>query len=848
MRPRRVKISPPDPNAEAATVDDHLEQRLAQVRSEADHHVWTRRLLLIACSALVATYVLTAIALDLLVDSDRVRSWVEPRASSALNRVVTVGEARIDLVPRPSLRLADVTVDNPPGFGGPALVHLDEVRLDIAWLPLVVGRAMVQRVHLSAPAVHLAIAADGSSNFGDLVPSRARRTPDSEPAPFGAALRSITMSDGSLSLFDAARDRSFMVTHGDGTADLSATAEGAWRAGVVIHSDSLHVRVPSLGEGILRVAGPTVALWVAGDAPLHSIGMDDGYITLGSDTLLVRGRIEGLDEANPSFDVQLTNERLSAGAFVAAFPLNARSSLLPVVEGTVSLTVQVQGGLAAAYRPVMHGTAGLDDVTLRLRGEVVAEHIDGVVQIDSSLIEIQALSGRLAGGPFDLRGTIARDDRLTMALVASSRTDLDALDRLRLLPEGLTLSGSGSVDARLNGPLRAPDSLEAVGTVTLDGTQVEHTRLAAPIYVPAGVVTLDGRSLRWQDLQVMVGTHPLTVTGAIEDLAALRTGQDERTRVHLDVTGGHLDLNLLFPVPPGSPHASHTQLVFAHLAGQTIEGRTARAVVQEKGLTRPARAAAIGSLTLAIDTLSYGDFRLERVETTVTLTDSSVSIPDMRFSTWGGAGHASLALALGSSAEEPFALTLGLDDVDAMPFFAGLTPFGNSVAGRLDADIEIHGLTDGLLLPVGDSLAGRARMEMRDGVLSDTGLNAALSDFLEAGHWSEVPFSSWNTELALENWAVRIEESDLRGALGRVVFGGALSLAGDTDVSVALSLPASQLEAISLRRTGIGPGVVGQLRMSGRPLDLGLHMSGPLGAPSLEPDAGSAVALARRIP
>jgi hypothetical protein len=839
MKPRRVKISSRN-DAGQYTADDRIEERLAQVRAESQSRTWTQRALLAVAVALVATYVLTAIALDLFLDPDRVRAWVEPRASSALNRAVSVGDARVDLVPRPSLRLADVSIQNPAGFQGPTLAELDEVRLDVSWLQLAIGRLVVRRVHLEGPRVHLAIAENGTSNFGDLVPRRAARSATEAAAPMRAVIRNVTMSGGSLSYFDASRDRSFMVTDGSGRAELDMLADGTWKADVALDSDSLHVRMPSVSAEIRRAEGPTLRLTVRSETN-GDIALEDGLVALAEDTLHMNGRIAGLDGARPSYDVLLTNDHMSASALEGLFSADQRARLVPLAEGTLSVAVEVQGGLSAADRPVTHGTAQLEDVTLRLQGDVVAEGIDGVIDFDSARIEIQSLTGRFADGPFDLRGAVTRDDQLSTTLLATARTNLDALDRLGLLPEGLTLSGSGLIDATLTGSLHALDSLTAVGTVTLDGAHLEHRRLAAPIYVPAGVVTVDGRTVRWTDLSVLVGTDALTVSGEVREVTPRRADGTARPDVHLNVTGSHLDLDLLLPQTADGPHVSYPQLAFAHLGARATTGAEAGA-----GLTRPQGAPVTGTIALAVDTLTYRGYRLERVATTLTLTDSTLSMPEATFATWGGEGSVSVALGFGAATGQPFELGLNLGGVSAESFFTTLTPVGEGISGTLDIEFAARGVTDPSLLPVPDSLSGSARISISDGRLTGTGVNAALSDFLEAPQWSDLAFASWTTDLQIRDRIMDLRESDLSGEQGRIVFDGVLGFGGETDVSVALSLPADQLTLVSLRRTGIGPGVLQQLRTAGQALDLGLHMSGPLAAPTLEPDATRAVALAGR--
>jgi hypothetical protein len=93
---------------------------------------------------------------------------------------------------------------------------------------------------------------------------------------------------------------------------------------------------------------------------------------------------------------------------------------------------------------------------------------------------------------------------------------------------------------------------------------------------------------------------------------------------------------------------------------------------------------------------------------------------------------------------------------------------------------------------------------------------------------------------------IEIQNGDLTGDLTHVVFGGIVDFTGAADISLALMVPPERLSSVSLRRTGIGPSVVEQLRLAGHPLDIGLHLSGFLSAPTLEPNAANALSLAVR--
>jgi hypothetical protein len=737
-------------------------------------------------------------------------------------------------------------VDNLPGFDGPTLARLDEARLDVSWLPLFVGRVHIARVRLDGVMAHLAIDENGVSNYGDLVPRRALASQVPEQAPFVAAVRRIDVSNGSATYFDAPRSRSLAIMGVDADATLSAGADGGWRAEIALESDSLHARMASVSDGILRMAGPTGKFSAVGDSPLNAIELEGGYIALADDTLAVRGRIAGLTDAEPSFDFLLTNSAMSARALAAVFPADVRSSLLPRAEGTLAVTLQVQGGLAAADDLVMHGAVRLDDVTLRLRGDIVAEHVAGVVRVDASTISLDSLAGRLAGGPFELSGTVARDSLATAALLARAQPDLDALDRLGLLPRGTTLSGNAALDVSLVGPLRALDSLDVVGEATLAGFQLKHVGLGAPVYVPAGVVTLSGRQVNWSDLNVLVGTDRLMTSGTIDDLAGLWSTEDALPRIDARLTGTRLDLDAIFPPVPQESASTYSQIAFAHLGGRSLEGRSANAIAGAREFSRPRQPPALGVVALRVDTLVAGPHRLIDVSARLELADSAISIPEASFGVWGGTARASLSVGIGPAAQQPFALDLSVEDAAAASFFDVMTPVGDAVSGTLHLQVALTGSTDGRLLPGGADLVGRGRIAVDDGQLTGTGVNAAIADFLEATHWSDIPFARWESTFEVRNRMIEFREANLIGPMGRMVLSGVLDFSGFADMSVALSVPADQLQGVSLRRTGIGPTVIEQLRIAGRPLDLGFRVSGPIEAPSLEPDAANAVVLARR--
>jgi hypothetical protein len=808
---------------------------------------WRKHPFAILGGAALLAYVVGAIALQAFVDVDLVREWVTPRASAALNRTVHITEGTVGLFPRPSVQLSNIAVDNLPGVDGPTLARIDRVRLDLAWLPLFMGRVRVRGLHVEGAAVHLAIDENGKSNFGDLVPRRAPDSGVTEGAPLAAALRRITVSDASLTYFDAPRARSMGVTGGDARIEVrrdGGEAGNAWRADVTLGTDSLMVRAAGLVDEMIRVGGPTGQLSAWGGGPANAVQIDGGFLALAGDTLDVLGRVANLAEPQPSFEVELTGDDVSARTLTALLPADKRADLLPRAEGTLAVVLRLRGGLASSDRPTLDATVRLQGVTLRLRGEPVAEGVDGIVAVSAERITLDSLEGAFAGGPFRVSGIVTRDERASASVVAHARPDLDVLHGLGLLPARFTLSGNAELDLSVAGPLEAPDSLQVVGTAALHGFHLDHEELGAPMYVPEGVVNLAGRGITWSELPVLVGSNRVVTSGQLDAVAGFWVENDGTPQIRASFAGPSLDLDAIFP-PRLDEHPSYAEIAFAHLSGRPVDGRDAPVVAGYLGMHRVAHMPLLGSLELRFDTLSQGERRVEGVVASVELTDSMLAVTDASFDAWGGRASGSLRVALGGAARQPFALSLRLENASAASFFDRAAS-GDEIVGTLDLEVELTGSTDAQLLPVPQDLVGEARLTLSDGRVAGTGVNFALADFLESERWSDVPFSRLEGGIAIRDRVMAIENGRLDGEMGRLAFRGYVGFGGEADVSMALAVPSEQLDHLSLRRTGVGAGVLEQLKTSGRPLDLGLHLGGFVGAPTLEPNAANAVELAGR--
>jgi hypothetical protein len=762
-----------------------------------------------------------------------------------LNRPVTVGSVSVALLPHPTIQVDDVRVDNLSGFDGPAFAFVERLRLDVAALPLLVGRVRVRRLALEGPRLNLAVDAGGTSNYGDLAPDWSA-SPGAPSSPVRLAFRQIVVSNAAVSYLDATTSRSFTVSGVDLDAALGADDESSgWRAEIVTQSDSLHVRVASLTEEILRVSGPTAVLTLKGDATGRGMDVTNGSVELAGHSLTLHGRIAGLDGAHPSYDLQLSNQALDADVFSEAFPARQRSELMPHFDGVLGVTLQVTQPRASGGGPVLRGSVRLDDVAVHLAGNLVADDVRGTIGIAPDTVAFDSLAGVFARGPFAASGFVSRAER-TMSLTASLQPNLDEIDRLGLLPRQTTVSGDARVDLSLSGRLDALDSLVVAGTVALTGAQVKLARLGVPLYVPTGAVTFVDREAAWSDLTVLLGEDRLVTTGRVARATSAPDSDDRAVpRFDISIRGARLDLGALLPAHEDAVASGYPLVAISHLGGRSIGGQDAATVVAGWGMSRPERVPATGDLALELDTLRFRDRLIESLVATVNVSDTTIVVEAPELRIWGGAGSATLVLGVGPAPEEPFSLTLRAGDAIAGEVMAALTPAGDGVSGRMSLDAAIQGGTDRSLLPVRRELSGRIVLTAADGHMRETGPNHAIADFLGSDEWIDFPYAVWDTRIDVDEEGFEVRSSNLSGPMGQVALAGVVRFDGSHDLAVGISIPPEYLDRVSLQRTGIGQGVLEHLRASGSSLDLGLRMSGVLWAPSVEPDASSALASAR---
>ncbi|HEV8664191.1 MAG TPA: AsmA family protein [Candidatus Methylomirabilis sp.] len=233
--------------------------------------------LALAAGALVLV-VLLLLLLPSLIPADRYRALIAAKAGEALGRPVSVGAARLTILPGVGAEATDLTIGEDPAFGREPFLRAKAVQVRVALLPLLTGRVEVSRAIVEAPRLTLVRDTRGQWNVATLGAGKpeggaARSTPSrgSEPAASALSLpllpSRLDLTEGAVTVRDlqkkgtvALRNLEVSLRQGEGTrptgfrlraalgdqsrASLSVTGEaGPWPAEADLRSIPLSIEV-----------------------------------------------------------------------------------------------------------------------------------------------------------------------------------------------------------------------------------------------------------------------------------------------------------------------------------------------------------------------------------------------------------------------------------------------------------------------------------------------------------------------------------------------------------------------------------------------------------------------------
>ena len=220
-----------------------------------------------------------------------VKDQIEKAASAAIGRTVTIGDARVKILPVPTLGFDNMTIANADGAGGAQLFQAETINARLQLKPLFSGKAEIESLEIVKPHINLVKDASGASNW-------TLDTKSQPNAAGGAAtlLNGATVKDGLITYTSAGMKEPVRFEKIDATiaADGKTMAKGQ----IAHHGETAAVDI-TLGDLLAAMAGKPADLKVAiegqhlkGD--ISGIASNSGTPGLAGDIAMTSGSVRDL--------------------------------------------------------------------------------------------------------------------------------------------------------------------------------------------------------------------------------------------------------------------------------------------------------------------------------------------------------------------------------------------------------------------------------------------------------------------------------------------------------------------------------------------------------------------------
>ena len=145
-----------------------------------------RKPLLVGLGTVAALLACAAVAVHVLVDTDRLKRLAQDKVQAAWGRELRVDGVTLDLLPWPAVHATGVALAAPQWSQSKHVLEVDQLDANLELAPLFVGRVRVKSLDLRGVKAALEEAQDGAENWrpGGTEASEGRRAPAGEP-PLG---------------------------------------------------------------------------------------------------------------------------------------------------------------------------------------------------------------------------------------------------------------------------------------------------------------------------------------------------------------------------------------------------------------------------------------------------------------------------------------------------------------------------------------------------------------------------------------------------------------------------------------------------------------------------------------
>jgi hypothetical protein len=323
---------------------------------------------------------------------------------------VTLGRLSVGFYPSPSLTLGELTIAQPAGFGGAALVELETAELELPWRSLWRGDPVLHAAEIRGVTLRAAIDKDGADNWSAVI---ARLVEFAGEGPSAWAVARLELERGTVLFHDARSDTRWRLSGIGLSASDAAPATwfpadlrlaGEYGQQVVHFGVAGEVRLDVDGG---RYAGRQLRLrgWAGGE-PMPVAGID----MTGTVGHCLYDEASGL--------VMLERGNLTAGGVTADFTLAVARSAEGPVQGfavkTASFAPRVPARVLGRPLPATRDPTALGSLQVEAAG-----------RLEPGRIVVDEFSGQLDETGFGGSLEWPTDGGTPIVRLQADRVDLD---------------------------------------------------------------------------------------------------------------------------------------------------------------------------------------------------------------------------------------------------------------------------------------------------------------------------------------------------------------------------------------------------------------------------------------
>lgn len=689
------------------------------------------KLLAVLFGIIAVLVVVVLVAAKILITPERVRAEVIPRAESALNRPVSIGDIHVNIFSGISIK--NFLVKTPDGRD--TFVAADALVLRYRFWPLLRMRVVLDEARLENPTIRVVRFKNGEFNFSDLLKSKneskpAKPQPASPPKsgpPIDLMVNQMRISGGNLKYIDQSAGQG-PHTYQVSNLDLSADKISLNRA----FPFSFEMRLNGAPIAITGSFNPKI---LSGNAHITADQIDVNQFSP-----YLAGRIPGkLESMKLDLDI-----RVDRKGDVVTSSGNIRA-------GRIDLVLD-----AMPDKPLRNARVGLT--------------YDAAVDTGTETIRINKADVDINGIPVKLSGAVSEYGTRPVLDLQADLPPTGAPTFLAALPQGMAAQanqmnpeGRISADIHLAGSPRQVKTLVRQGQIRLDGVGATYNGLQAAIN---GRLDIKGDAITGKQIAIGIEKQQAMLDFEVAGL----TGKP--IRITHTLTSNTLNLDK----------------ITAALGGE----KKAPPEKKQPGKTGPAPPSGPMNLPLTADgtvevgSAVYRGLNVKNFNLLYRLENNILQVRrlsgEVAGGTLSGKGKINLGVKkIDYEADVSVKGTKADDLVSALFPAAAHTMFGSLFlnAGLSGRGLELSGIRQ--------TLTGQADLKVTDGKITGTELTRGLASFLGANTLQVLNFKAVEGNVRLNNGKFAIH-TDYNSNDLRMSPTGTIGLDGSLDLSLNMRL------------------------------------------------------------